>query len=147
VSTIDWGAWKPFHPEFSWTDYGESLDTATQECVASVRAAARVDSGTPRRSDVALLIEKRANVQAYAAWLNCVQIGHLDYKLLGYVVVMLSTKVDPRYRRQSVATELIQCALDDVRSTARKIAIVCPAVRVFVDLYPQYADLMIDGLM
>jgi hypothetical protein len=45
-----------------------------------------------------------------------------------------------RFPQHGIATELIAHVLDDVRGSGRTVTVVCPAVREFMDHYPQYED-------
>jgi predicted GNAT family acetyltransferase len=66
----------------------------------------------------------------------------LTYKIVGHRFVLLSTSVVPGFRKHGIATELIAHVLDDIRGSGRTVTIICPAVREFMDHYPQYEDLL-----
>jgi len=69
-------------------------------------------------------------------------IGELTYRFVGGRVVLLSTWVNPAYRNQRVASELIARALDEIGGTGKKITIICPVVGEFIARNPEYADLI-----
>lgn len=56
--------------------------------------------------------------------------------------MLLATSVDPEFRKQGIATELIRRVLEDVRAQGRTITIRCPIVRTFIDRHPEYEDLV-----
>ncbi|MFE0629398.1 GNAT family N-acetyltransferase [Streptomyces sp. NPDC058864] len=69
-------------------------------------------------------------------------IAELSYRFVGGRVVLLTTWVDPAYRKNRVATELISRVLDEIRESGKKITIICPVVGEFIDRNPEYADLI-----
>ncbi|MEU4093267.1 GNAT family N-acetyltransferase [Streptomyces sp. NPDC026673] len=69
-------------------------------------------------------------------------IGELSYRFVGGRVVLLTTWVDPAYRKNRVATELISRVLDEIRESGKKITIICPVVGEFIDRNPEYAGLI-----
>jgi predicted GNAT family acetyltransferase len=69
-------------------------------------------------------------------------IGELSYRFVGGRVVLLTTWVDPAYRKNRVATELISRVLDEIRESGKKITVICPVVGEFIDRNPEYADLI-----
>jgi hypothetical protein len=50
--------------------------------------------------------------------------------------------VDPQYREQGVAIELIRRVLDDVRARGITVTILCPIIRTFIEHSPEYRDLI-----
>ena len=56
--------------------------------------------------------------------------------------MLLSTWVDPVYRNNRVATELVARVLDEIRESGKKITIICPVVGKFIARHPEYADLI-----
>ncbi|GAA3898047.1 GNAT family N-acetyltransferase [Streptomyces sp. NPDC003737] len=69
-------------------------------------------------------------------------IGELSYRFVGGRVVLLTTWVDPAYRKHRVATELVSRVLDEIRESGKKITIICPVVGEFIRRNPAYADLI-----
>jgi predicted GNAT family acetyltransferase len=69
-------------------------------------------------------------------------IAELQYRFVGGRVVLLTTWVDPAYRHNQVATELIARVLDEIRESGKKITIICPVVGEFIARRPQYLDLI-----
>jgi predicted GNAT family acetyltransferase len=137
--------WHPIREPFMASDYGEWLDEGTSALVTDVadRAGAGKTAGRPvRGSDFELDITHDADLAVYRAWLNDDEVALLTYKVVGHRFVLLSSSVVPGFRKHGIATELIGHVLDDVLGSGRTVTIVCPAVREFIDHYPQYEDLL-----
>jgi predicted GNAT family acetyltransferase len=71
-------------------------------------------------------------------------IGIADYHETGDAVVFPHTVIQPEYRDQGNGEILVRGALDDVRRHGKVIVPSCWYVRQFVDLHPEYADLLAD---
>jgi predicted GNAT family acetyltransferase len=69
-------------------------------------------------------------------------IAELPYRFVGGRVVLLTTWVDPAYRNNRVATELVSHVLDEIRASGKKITVICPVVGEFIGRHPEYADLI-----
>ena len=81
--------------------------------------------------------------RAYEAFVGDREIAALPYDLAGDDrLVLLATSVFPEFRGQGVATELVRRVLEDVRSHGKRVTIMCPVVRTFIDRHPEYADLI-----
>lgn len=78
----------------------------------------------------------------WVATLGAEAIAELPYRFVGGRVVLLSTWVDPAYRHNRVATELVARVLDEIRESGKKITIICPVVGEFMARHPQYLDLI-----
>ncbi|MGC1215001.1 MAG: GNAT family N-acetyltransferase, partial [Micromonospora sp.] len=71
------------------------------------------------------------------------EVAGLTYNVAGDDrLVLLATSVFPEFRKQGIATELIRRVLDDVRVQGKKVTVMCPIVRTFIDHNPEYADLI-----
>lgn len=68
-------------------------------------------------------------------------VGIADYRIDGDVVVFPHTEIDPARRGHGLGALLVQGALDDVRTTGRRVVPRCWFVRDFIDENPDYADL------
>jgi predicted GNAT family acetyltransferase len=138
-------SWQPLHDQLQFSDYGEWLDEGTEALVNDIADGARAQttaSRPVRRSDYELDITHDADLAVYRAWINSDEVAILTYKVVGHRFVLLSTSVVPGFRKHGIATELIAHVLDDVRGSGRTVTVICPAVREFVDHYPQYEDLL-----
>jgi predicted GNAT family acetyltransferase len=138
-------SWHPMHQELQFSDYSEWLDEGTEALVHNIAQRARAqktESRPVRGSDYELDITHDADLAVYRAWINSDEVAILTYKVVGHRFVLLSTSVVPGFRRHGIATELIAHVLDDVRESGRTVTVICPAVREFMDHYPQYEDLL-----
>lgn len=68
--------------------------------------------------------------------------GVADYRDRGDALVFHHTEIDPRRRGHGLGSVLVRAALDDVRARGRAIVPTCWFVAEFVDLHPDYADLL-----
>jgi predicted GNAT family acetyltransferase len=93
-------------------------------------------------ADISIVVDYVPEHHVYAAWADALQVGHLDYKLVGERMVLLHTKAAPEFQRHGVATELIGAVLEDARRVGRRITVICPAVCAFLAEYPQYEGLL-----
>lgn len=137
--------WRPMHQQFQFSDYSEWLDEGTEALVRDIadRATAKQAVGEPvRASQYELEISHDDDLGVYRAGISDGVVANLSYKVVGHRVVLLSTSVLPQFRNHGIATALIGHALDDIRGTGRTVTIICPAVREFMDHYPQYEDLL-----
>jgi predicted GNAT family acetyltransferase len=138
-------SWEPLHDQLQFSDYGEWLDEGTEELVNNIADGARAPqaAGRPiRGSDFELDITHDPDLSVYRAWINSDEVAILTYKIVGHRFVLLSTSVVPAFRKHGIATELIAHVLDDVRESGRTVTVICPAVREFMDHYPEYEDLL-----
>lgn len=78
----------------------------------------------------------------WIAALGAEAIAELSYRFVGGRVVLLTTWVDPEYRNNRVATELVSRVLDEIRASGKKITIVCTVVGEFIAHNAEYADLI-----
>jgi predicted GNAT family acetyltransferase len=69
-------------------------------------------------------------------------VGVCDYHIDGNVVVLPHTEIVPDRRGEGLGAELVQGALDDVRSSGARVRPLCWYVVEFIDEHPQYADLV-----
>jgi uncharacterized protein len=68
--------------------------------------------------------------------------GVADYAVRGDVVVLPHTEIDRARRGHGLGAELVQFALDDIRSSGRSVVPACWFVAQFVDENPGYRDLV-----
>jgi predicted GNAT family acetyltransferase len=69
-------------------------------------------------------------------------VGLADYRITGDAVVFPHTEIEPRLRGQGLGAELVRAALDDVRSSGRRVIAHCWYVAEFIDGHPEYQDLL-----
>ncbi|MCS5735852.1 GNAT family N-acetyltransferase [Herbiconiux daphne] len=72
--------------------------------------------------------------------------GFADYTITGTTIVFTRTEVDPTKRQAGLGAQLVQFALDDVR-TSGTLAVVpkCSFVAHFIDSHPDYQELVDRG--
>jgi predicted GNAT family acetyltransferase len=80
----------------------------------------------------------------YEAWVGKDAVADLTYQFAGDRIVIMQTVVNESFREKGVATELIQFVLDDIRSSGRKLTVICPIVGEFITAHPAYKDLVDD---
>jgi uncharacterized protein len=68
--------------------------------------------------------------------------GFAEYRVIGDDIVFPHTVVDPRWRGHGLGAALVSQALDDVRSTGRRVVPSCWYVAHFIDSNPDYAELL-----
>ena len=68
-------------------------------------------------------------------------VGIADYHVVGDVVVFPHTEIEGARRGQGLGAQLVQYALDDVRSTNRRVDPRCWYVAEFIAENPEYGDL------
>lgn len=78
----------------------------------------------------------------WIATLGADAIAELSYRFVGGRVVLLTTWVNPAYRNNRVATELVSRVLDEIRVSGKKITVICPVVGEFIKRNPEYAYLI-----
>jgi predicted GNAT family acetyltransferase len=138
-------SWHPLQKQLQFSDYGEWLDEGTEVLIKNIADGAQAQktaSRPVRGSDYELDITHDADLAVYRAWINDDEVAMFSYKIVGHRIVLLSTSVVPGFRKHGIATKLIAHVLDDIRGSGRTVTIICPAVREFVDHYPQYEDLL-----
>jgi predicted GNAT family acetyltransferase len=69
-------------------------------------------------------------------------IGLADYRHLDGRTIFPHTEIRPALRGHGLGAELVRGALDDVRSTGRRVVAQCWYVAEFIDDNPEYADLL-----
>ena len=69
-------------------------------------------------------------------------VGIAEYVEQGEVMVFHHTEIDAPLRGDGLGAELVGAALDDVRAQGRRIVPTCWYVAQFVELHPDYGDLL-----
>ena len=80
----------------------------------------------------------------YELTLDGAVVGFADYVIDGERVVLPHTVVDPAHRGRGLAAELVQYALDDIRSGGRTVVPSCSYVAEYLAGHPEYGDLLAD---
>ena len=119
----------------------ETEATNREHCNAVLIAALRTKTDETESSwDLDVIND--AERGRWIAALGAEAIGELTYRFVGGRVVLLSAWVAHAYRGRRVATELIHRVLDEIRTTGKKITIICPVVGEFIAWHPEYLDLI-----
>lgn len=87
------------------------------------------------------VVTRNDDAQRYEIRVDGQQVGIADYVVDGDVVVMPHTVIDPARGGQGLAAVLVAAALDDIRSSGRRVVPSCWYVAEFIDAHPDYADL------
>jgi predicted GNAT family acetyltransferase len=127
--------------------HGATKPGATRETKSGATDRSATDPSAtnlqdPPLSDYVIDVDNDEEHFKYEAWINEEVVANLDYRLDDERIVLISTSVKYAYRRHGIATELIARTLNDIRTTGRKIIVICPVVRAFIEQYPQYEDLL-----
>jgi predicted GNAT family acetyltransferase len=70
-------------------------------------------------------------------------LGHTNYRVVDGSVQITHTEIDPALRGQGLGGIMVRAVLDDLRSrTDSRVVPICPYVDRWIDLHPDYADLL-----
>ncbi len=69
-------------------------------------------------------------------------VGTLDYTLTGNRMVIESTETIHDFRGRGIARRLTRFAFDDARTRGLVVDPKCPFAKRFVDLHPEYTDVL-----
>ncbi|MET7750118.1 GNAT family N-acetyltransferase [Micromonospora sp. NPDC005367] len=115
---------------------------AREENNAALIAALDETSPSEVESSWVLDVINDAEHGRWIAALGAEAIAELQYRFVGGRVVLLTTWVDPAYRHNRVATELVARVLNEIRESGKKITVICPVVGRFIARNPEYLDLI-----
>jgi uncharacterized protein len=87
-------------------------------------------------------VRKNAERSRYELVRDGTVIAIADFVERGDVIVFPHTEVMPALRGQGLGARLVRGALDDVRTTGKKIVPACWFVAEFVETNPDYTDLI-----
>lgn len=71
-----------------------------------------------------------------------VQIGKLVYKIDDNFLIITHTEVEPYYRGNKIAEDLVLAIIEQARNETLKIKPECSFAAVVFDRYPEYAELL-----
>lgn len=80
--------------------------------------------------------------ERYEITLDGQPAGHLDYLLRRELIALVHTDIDERFEGHGLGSRLIRFALDDARERRLAVLPFCPFVKSFIELHPEYADLV-----
>jgi predicted GNAT family acetyltransferase len=84
--------------------------------------------------------DERAERARYAAYVQGVRVGFASSIQVGETVLLPHVEVDPERRDLGIGSMLVRRALDDARAEGHSVIALCPFVRRWVDLHPDYLD-------
>jgi uncharacterized protein len=87
-------------------------------------------------------LHKNEPANRYELSLDGSVVAYAGYEVHGDVVVFPHTVTEAAHRGQGFAAQVVQFALDDVRASGRTIVPACWYVAQFIDLHPEFADLV-----
>jgi len=59
-------------------------------------------------------------------------------------LVLVHTEVPEALRGHGLADQLAKAALEYARTSGRRVVVVCPFVKAFLDRHPEYRDVLLD---
>ncbi|NNC12801.1 N-acetyltransferase [Planctomonas sp. JC2975] len=68
-------------------------------------------------------------------------VGAAYYNRFEDHIVFTHTEVDEGHQGEGLASQLVQSALDDVRTAGLRVVALCPYVRSWLQRHPDYQDL------
>ena len=69
------------------------------------------------------------------------RVGELHYQRARDILVLEHTEVDPDQQGKGYAGLLVQAALDQAKGEHRRVIVVCPYAKGWLQRHPDYADL------
>jgi predicted GNAT family acetyltransferase len=92
------------------------------------------------------VIRHEADHHRYVLVVDDREAGLADYRTIGETIVFTHTEVDPSRRKHGLGSNLVKGALDDVRiNSKRKVVPQCPFVADWIDVHPEYHELVERG--
>jgi predicted GNAT family acetyltransferase len=83
-----------------------------------------------------------ADDEYYELLVDGERAGLLIYHVIGSHLSITHTVIEPTYRGRGLSWVLVGRALDDIRTRSVKTSNYCTVVRRFVELNPEYGDLL-----
>ena len=88
-------------------------------------------------------ITRNDELGRYEAIVDGALAGFAEYTLTSQTITCIHTEVDSEYEGQGVGSALAQGALDDaIRRGDRRIKVVCPFIRAWIERHPDYQHLL-----
>lgn len=79
----------------------------------------------------------------YEATVDGALAGFAEFALTEHAITFTHTEVDPVFEGQGVGSALARGALDDaIHRGDRRIKVVCPFIRAWVERHPDYQELL-----
>lgn len=90
----------------------------------------------------AATVRENPDEDRFEIWVGDQRAGQTVYEHEGAAYAYVHTEVDPAYKGQGLATQLVRSALDSMRDRHLAVLPYCPFVRQFVAQHPDYLDLV-----
>ena len=97
---------------------------------------------TPTPPPEEVRVVHHADDEYYELLVDGEQAGLLIYHVIGSHLSITHTVIEPTYRGRGLSWVLVGRALDDIRTRSVKVSNNCTVVRRFVELNPEYGDLL-----
>jgi predicted GNAT family acetyltransferase len=86
-------------------------------------------------------VRNNSDQSRYELSIDGTVVGIADYRIVGDTVVFPHTEIESSLRGQGLGAQLVQFALDDVRTTNRRVVPQCWYVAEYIAAHPEYGDL------
>ena len=96
------------------------------------------------RMDEQARLERNEDRSRYELWLGDERAGTLAYRDLPGSVVLISTRVDPKFEGRGYGSRLVARALADARLAKVKVEIECTFAQAYLKRHPEEQDLLGD---
>lgn len=94
---------------------------------------------------MANVVQDNPKASRYELLVDGELVGFLVYRVRGHRIDLVHTEIDPERQGHGLGAELVQGALDGLRSRGLPIAPVCPFVSAFIGRHPaSYLDLVAE---
>jgi uncharacterized protein len=90
-------------------------------------------------------LEQNQEKSRYELWLGDERAGTLAYREQPGSVVLISTRVDPKFEGRGFGSRLVSRALADARATGRKVEIECTFAQAYMQRHPEEQDLLAEA--
>ncbi|MFF0585140.1 GNAT family N-acetyltransferase [Streptomyces sp. NPDC003781] len=87
------------------------------------------------------VVRHAADRQRYEIEVDGRTAGHTDYRDRGNQRVFFHTEVGEEFAGQGLASQLVGEALNDVRTSGRRVVPVCPHVNKYLSRHDGFADI------
>lgn len=96
------------------------------------------------RADGALVVSHEPERSRYVLAERGEEVGELTYRRTDDALVLSHTGIAPARRGAGLGAVLVQGALDHLRGDGKRIVPSCWYVAEFIQLHPEYRDLLAD---
>jgi predicted GNAT family acetyltransferase len=72
-------------------------------------------------------------------------VGVADYRVNGATMVLPHTEIEPARRGRGLGDRIVKHALDAARAAGQSVVPSCWFVAEYIDLHPEYADLLVGA--